>query len=87
VVVNLVTASEQDMAGLIRPGGVLDTTASPAQDHLERHVRAMRMRVRSNADALATIVDRVDAGVLRVDVSGDYPRSEIGLVHQQSVGE
>ena len=87
VVLNLVTASEQDMAGLmglIRPGGVLVSTTSPAQDDLERNVRAVRMFVRSDADQLATIIARVDAGELRVDVSASYPLSEIARVHELS---
>jgi len=88
VVVNLVMASEQDMAalvGLVRPGGVLVTTTSPAPDDPEREVRAVRMYVRSDADQLAAIVAKVDAGELHVEVSGSYPLSDIALVHEQSV--
>jgi NADPH:quinone reductase-like Zn-dependent oxidoreductase len=88
VVINLVMASEQDMAaliGLIRPGGVLVTTASPAQGDPERAVHAVSMSVRSDAGQLAAIVAKVDAGEVRVDVSNRYPLSETTLVHEQSV--
>jgi len=87
VVLNLVRASEQDMAGLVglvAPGGVLVTTASPAQDDAARRVRAIGMFVRSDAKELAAIVAKVDAGDLRIDISGTYPLSDIALVHEKS---
>jgi len=87
VVLNLVRASEQDMAGLVglvAPGGVLVTTASPTQDDPERKVRAISMSVRSDAAQLARIVVRVDAGALRIDISATYPLSDSALVHEQS---
>jgi NADPH:quinone reductase-like Zn-dependent oxidoreductase len=85
VVVNLVTASEEDMAalvGLVRAGGVLVTTASPAPEDPERNVRCIHMRVRSDAAQLADIVARVDAGDVKVDVSATYPLDDIVRVHQ-----
>jgi len=86
VVLNLVRASEQDMAGLVSlvaPGGVLVTTASPAQDDPARNVRAISMFVHSDAKDLAAIVVRVDAGELRIDISETYPLSDIALVHEK----
>ena len=86
VVLNLVRASEQDMAGLVSlvaPGGVLVTTASPARDDPARKVRAISMFVRSDAKDLAAIVARVDAGDLRIDISETYPLSDIVLVHEK----
>ncbi len=88
VVLNLVRASEQDMAGLVglvSPGGVLVTTASPARDDPARGVRAISMFVRSNAQELAAIVSKVDAGDLRIDISATYPLSDIVLVHEKGV--
>jgi NADPH:quinone reductase-like Zn-dependent oxidoreductase len=82
---NLVFASESDLtalSGLVAPGGVLVSTTSPAADDPDRNVRGMRMFVRSDADQLAAIVDRIDRGELRVDVSGRYPLSDIALVHE-----
>jgi NADPH:quinone reductase-like Zn-dependent oxidoreductase len=87
VVLNLVTASEPDMAAMvamIRPGGVLVSTGSPARPDPERNVRALSMAVRSDADQLATLVARVDADELRVDITGTYHLSEIASVHEQS---
>ena len=86
VVLNLVRASEQDMAslvGLVAPGGVLVTTASPTHDDPARRVRAISMFVRSDADELAAIVSKVDAGDLRIDISATYPLSDIALVHEK----
>ncbi len=87
VVLNLVRASDQDMArlvGLVAPGGVLVTTTSPAQDDPAHGVRAISMFVRSDARDLAAIVARVDAGDLRIDISATYPLTDIALVHKQS---
>ncbi len=86
VVLNLVRASEQDMAGLVglvAPGGVLVTTTSPAQDDPTRQVRAINMFVRSDAGELAAIVAKVDAGDLRIDISATYPLSDIALAHEK----
>jgi len=88
VVLNLVRASEQDMASLISlvaPGGVLVTTTSPAQDDPARRVRAISMFVRSDAQQLAAIVAKVDAGELRIDITDTYPLSDIASVHEKSV--
>jgi len=88
VVLNLVQASEQDMAGLVdlvAPGGVLVTTTSPAKDDPERKVRTINMNVRSDADQLAGLVAKVDAGELHIDISETHPLSDIILVHEKSV--
>jgi len=88
VVLNLVRASDKDMAGLvalITPGGVLVTTTSPAQDDPARKVRAISMSVRSDAQQLAVIVSKVDAGELRIDITDTYPLSDIASVHEKSV--
>jgi NADPH:quinone reductase-like Zn-dependent oxidoreductase len=86
---NLVFVSESDLtglSGLVAPGGVLVSTTSPATGDPDRNVRGLRMFVRSDADQLAAIVDRIDRGELRVDVSGRYPLSDIALVHQLGDG-
>lgn len=85
VLLNLVMASEEDMAGLtslVADGGVILSTTSPAQDDPERDVRAVQVFVRSDAGDLAEVVDRVDSGELRVDVSDRFPLSDIARVHE-----
>lgn len=42
----------------------------------------MRLFVRSDAGQLATIVERVESGGLRVDVSERFPFSELARVHE-----
>ena len=85
VVLNLVNAPESDLAGLtdlVSDGGVLVSTTSPVRDDPGRDVRSVRLFVRSDAGQLATIVERVDSGELRVDVSKRLPLSEIARVHE-----
>jgi NADPH:quinone reductase-like Zn-dependent oxidoreductase len=86
-VLNLVMASEAEMAaltGLVRPGGVIVTTATPAAGDSDRGVRGIGMQLRADADQLATLAKKVDAGELRVEVSATYPLSQTALVHEQS---
>jgi NADPH:quinone reductase-like Zn-dependent oxidoreductase len=86
VVLNLVISSEPDLAalvGLVKPGGVLITTGSPAQPDPDRHVRAENMALRSDTDQLAQIVARIDNGQLRVDISASYPLSQTATVHER----
>ena len=85
VVLNLVNAPESDLAGLtdlVSDGGVLVSTTTPVRDDPGRDVRSVRLFVRSDAGQLATIVERVDSGELRVDVSERFPHSEIARVHE-----
>jgi NADPH:quinone reductase-like Zn-dependent oxidoreductase len=86
-VLNLVMASEAEMAaltGLVRPGGVIVTTATPAAGDSDRGVRGIGMQLRADAGQLATLAKKVDAGELRVEVSATYPLSQTALVHEQS---
>ncbi len=69
------------LVALIRPGGVIVTTATTAQEDSARDVRALSLR--SDADQLAALVAKVDAGELRVDVSGRYPLSDLAEVQDQ----
>ena len=84
-VFNLVGADPAAMAALvalIRPGGVLVSTASPAEEDTGRKVRTMNMYVRSDTTQLAEIVRRIDAGTVTVDISARHPLTEITRVHE-----
>ena len=84
VVLNLVRADEAAMAALValvRPGGVVVTTASPAPEDTGRKVRTVSMYVRSDASQLARIVERIDAGTVHADVSARYPLAGLPRVH------
>jgi NADPH:quinone reductase-like Zn-dependent oxidoreductase len=57
-VLNLVAAAESDMValtGLIRDGGAIVTTATPAAGDPSRKVRAVGMQVRTDAGQLAAL--------------------------------
>jgi NADPH:quinone reductase-like Zn-dependent oxidoreductase len=86
-VLNLVAAAESDMValtGLIRDGGVIVTTAAPAAGDPDRSVRAVALQLRTDADQLAALAKLVDAGELRVEISGTYPLSQAAAVHELS---
>jgi NADPH:quinone reductase-like Zn-dependent oxidoreductase len=86
-VLNLVAAAESEivaLTGLIRAGGVIVTTATPAAGDADREVRAVGMQLRTDAEQLASLAKKVDTGELRVEVSATYPLSETASVHELS---
>lgn len=87
LVLNLAPASPADLAalsGLLRPGGLLVSTTTPASDDAERGVRGINMYVRSDAGQLAHLVAEVDAGRLHVHVGHRLPLSELASVHERT---
>jgi NADPH:quinone reductase-like Zn-dependent oxidoreductase len=50
----------------------------------ERRVRTQRVFVRSDAAQLATLVSRVDAGQLRIEVADRRPLAQAAAVHDDS---
>lgn len=82
VVLNLVnTTPEQtaDLVGLVNDGGVFVSTTTPAPD--DHRVRTVRVFARSDARQLAGLVQRVDAGELRIDVADRRRLSDLAGVH------
>jgi NADPH:quinone reductase-like Zn-dependent oxidoreductase len=87
VVLNLVTTSPEETAELtrlVRDGGILASTTTPAPEDPERGVRTVRVFARSDARQLAGLVDRVDAGELRIDVAARRPLAELAAVHDEA---
>jgi NADPH:quinone reductase-like Zn-dependent oxidoreductase len=84
-VLNLIRTDDAAMAalvGLVVPGGVLVSTGSPATEDADRKVRAINMRVRSDAAQLAEIARLIDTGTVTVDVRGRYPLAEAVRAHE-----
>lgn len=87
VVLNLVaTTPEQtaELVGLVKDGGVLVGTTTPAQEDQARGVRTASVFVHSDAEQLAGLVQRVDAGELRIDVGARRPLDELAAVHREA---
>lgn len=83
VILNLVRASDDEMAALVRlvsDGGVLVTTTTPAKEDPERRVRTVRMFVRSGAK----IVAKVHSGAVHVPVNETHPLTNLPHVHERS---
>ena len=73
------------LAALIRPGGVVLSTTTPAPAGDGRGVRAVDVSLHSDAGQLATLVSMVDAGELRVDVGERLPLAQLPAVHARAV--
>ena len=91
VVLNLAPVDPARLAALvtlIRPGGVLVNTTvwMPAPGDPERDVRGIDLFVRSDAGLLAGLVELVDAGELRVEVTERVPLAELPSVHARAAG-
>jgi NADPH:quinone reductase-like Zn-dependent oxidoreductase len=80
-----VPAADMDtLAGLVRDGGVLVTTTTPGPADNPRGVRSSSVFVRPDAGQLATLVNRVDAGELRIHVADRVDLDDLPAVHARS---
>ncbi|MDV3128970.1 NADP-dependent oxidoreductase [Mycobacterium sp. 21AC1] len=87
IVLNLVTTTPEQTAGLVelvKDGGVLVSTTTPAPEDPARGVRTVQLFARSDAAQLAGLVQRVDAGELRIDVAARRPLDELAVVHREA---
>jgi NADPH:quinone reductase-like Zn-dependent oxidoreductase len=87
LVLNLAPATPDELAALtalIRPGGIVLSTTTPAPGDDSRQVRGANMYVRSDAGQLAELVALVDAGDLHVNVAERIPLSRMKTVHAQA---
>lgn len=84
IVLHLVRTGPEEtaaLAELVADGGAfVSTTVAPPED-LGRGVRAVQVFARNDADQLAELVRRVDAGELRIDVAERRPISDLAAVH------
>lgn len=90
VVLNLVRTSTEDTARLLGPvadGGAFVSTTFPDLDDAGRGVRVVSVVVRSDAAQLAELVNRVDAGELRIAVAGRRPLTDLAAVHDEAVAD
>ena len=71
---------------LVRSGGVVVSTTvwMPAPGDEARGVRAVDMFVRSDAQQLAELIERIDRGELRVDVAERVPLADLSALHARA---
>jgi NADPH:quinone reductase-like Zn-dependent oxidoreductase len=85
VVLNMAPVGDPSaLLGLLKPGGVFVTTVPPAPEPTNDDLRTVALFVRSDRAQLAGLVERVDAGLLTVDVGRTLPLSDLSLVHVAS---
>ena len=87
VVLNLVPGSPPEIAALVdlvADGGALVSTTTPGPEDAGRGIRTSQVFARSDAAQLAELVDRVDAGQLRIDVAQRRPLTDLAAVHDEA---
>ena len=87
VVLNLISTTDAEteaLLGVVVDGGVHVGTMTAGPESPARGVRTQRIFVRSDAEQLAGLVGRVDAGTLRIDVADRRPLAEAAAVHEAS---
>jgi NADPH:quinone reductase-like Zn-dependent oxidoreductase len=87
VVLNLAPTSPEEtaqLAGLVADGGTFVSTTTPGPQDVGRGVRTAQVFVRSDADQLARLVARVDAGDLKIDVAQRRPLTDLAAVHDEA---
>jgi NADPH:quinone reductase-like Zn-dependent oxidoreductase len=87
VVLNLIATTDEQTESLltvVADGGFHVGTMVAGPDNPGRRIRTQRVFVRSDAAQLATLVDRVDAGDLRIEVFHRRPLAEAAAVHADS---
>jgi len=86
LVINLVVGSADDSVALLdvtKSGGII-VSVPPGVEFPKRDVRVVSFGVRSDTAQLALIVEQIEAGRLRLDISDRRPLAETPLVHEQS---
>jgi NADPH:quinone reductase-like Zn-dependent oxidoreductase len=87
VVLNLAPVAPAELSALARlvlTSGLVLSTVPTAVPEDTGGVRALAIFVRSDADQLAGLVARVDAGELHVDIAERVPLSELSAVHARA---
>jgi NADPH:quinone reductase-like Zn-dependent oxidoreductase len=87
VVLNLAPVAPAELSALarrVRTGGVVLSTLPTVMPEETSGVRAVAVSVRSDADQLAGLVAKVDAGELHVDVAERLPLRELSAVHARA---
>jgi NADPH:quinone reductase-like Zn-dependent oxidoreductase len=87
VVFNLVSTTDaqtEALIGLVADGGIHVGTMVFGPQNPDRGVRTQRIFVRSDAAQLAGLVNRVDAGLLRIEVADRRPLEDAAAVHADS---
>ncbi|MEJ2854205.1 MULTISPECIES: NADP-dependent oxidoreductase [unclassified Saccharothrix] len=72
------------LAALVRDGGVLVSTTAPGPEGDPRGVRSISVFARADAEQLAGLVDRVDAGKLHVHVAERFDLADLADVHARA---
>ncbi|GIE74890.1 NADPH:quinone reductase [Actinoplanes philippinensis] len=82
-VLHLVPAAPRHTA-LLRPGGVLVSVTTPADQLPRGDFRAVHFIVRNDTGDLAAMLDLVAAGALRIDIAGRRPLADLAAVHEEA---
>jgi NADPH:quinone reductase-like Zn-dependent oxidoreductase len=81
--VHLVPAAPERTA-LIRPGGVLVSATTPADQLPAGDFRARHFIVRNDTADLAAMLELVATGAVRIDIAARRPLADLAAVHQEA---
>ncbi|WP_409465046.1 NADP-dependent oxidoreductase [Amycolatopsis sp. GA6-003] len=87
VVLNLVPTTPEEIAALadlVADGGTLVSATTPPPENPGRGIRTAQVFVASNAEQLAELARRVDAGTLRITVADRRPLADLPAVHDEA---
>ncbi|MFI0243064.1 NADP-dependent oxidoreductase [Streptomyces sp. NPDC016845] len=87
VVINLAPTTPEDtdaLAALTADGGSFITATTPPATEPGRGVNVVRMAVRSDAEQLTSLLARVAAGEILIDITDRRPLAELPTVHAQA---
>ncbi|MGW7537315.1 NADP-dependent oxidoreductase [Amycolatopsis sp. NPDC054798] len=87
VLLNLVPTTPEEtvaLVSLVADGGALVSTTTPPPENPGRGIRTARVFVASKAEQLAELVERVDAGKVRITVADRRPLADLPAVHDEA---
>jgi len=83
-VLHLVGGGAETLVPLVRPGGVVVSVTVPVEVPTGSPVTAVHFVVRNDTGDLAALVELVDAGAVRVDVTASRPLADLASVHRDA---
>ncbi|MFF3439513.1 NADP-dependent oxidoreductase [Streptosporangium sp. NPDC002721] len=83
-ILNIVAVSADTLVPLVRPGGVVVSITFPVEAPAGSPVTATHFVARNDTSHLAALVELVDTGAVRLDISASRPLTDLAEVHRDA---